>query len=330
MAYSYKLSECGNLYPQIYNCLCSLPDITLQHSDHELRHPLAIYNTSLRRVTQAFQEVLDENDKVYQAPYKEDGNCDIEVHALIKAQQELLDALMAHLDDGYNILKALYPASRFTKSIPFAAQWLERAKHPTVRQYKHQIKVYRDTFAPIVNKIKHEHGRLRIVLMHDGRNIYDQQRRIAGYFLEGVDKDGKIGADVKIHNGKYALSFHRNLRYHFVYLYLMGEFLTKAVVGAVNSEYNIGFAPMSSVAANSSEMEKIAKRINHLPLLFFFDELREPTPTVELIEQDQDVELVLTSMSPITANSYSPWRAQTQFTGDGVTSSWRMPYMGSY
>jgi hypothetical protein len=329
MAYSYKLSECGNLYPRIYNCLCSLPDVTLQHNDHDLRHPLAIYNTSLRRVTEAFQEVLDENDKVYQAPYKEDGSCDIEVLTLIKAQQELLDALMAHLDDGYNILKALHPTARFAKPVQFADQWLEKAKHPTMQQYKHQIKVYRDTFAPIVNKIKHEHGRLRIVVMHDIQNLHDGKRRIAGYFLEGVDKQGKIGANTKIHNGNYAISFHRNLRYHFVYLYMIGEFLSKAVIGAVNREYNIGFSPMLSVAANSSEMVEIAKRISHLPLLFFFDEVREPTPTVELIEHDQDIELVLTSMSPLKANSYSPWRAQTQFTGDGVTSSWRMPYMVS-
>src|SRR6266480_1080236 len=115
MQLSYRLTQRGNLYPVIYNYLHSLPDIVLHHTDHDLRHPLAIYNVSLSRVTQAFQDTLDENDKVYQAPAKKDGEIDIDTRPLLKAQQELLEALLAHIDDGYQIFRALHPMSRSSK-----------------------------------------------------------------------------------------------------------------------------------------------------------------------------------------------------------------------
>src|SRR6266700_7124083 len=151
MKLSLSIAQQGNLYPPVYNCLRSLPDCALHHSDHGLRHPLGIYSLSLGRVVQAFKMVLDENDKIYQTPTDSNGSCNFETTALLKAQQELLNALMAHIDDCYQILKALYPASRRTKtkSEPFADKWLEEAKHPTVARFKHLIKPYRDTFAPI-------------------------------------------------------------------------------------------------------------------------------------------------------------------------------------
>jgi hypothetical protein len=218
---SYTVAQRGNLYPEAYNCLHSLPDIAIQHGDHGLRHPLGIYSISLQRVIQAFKDVLAENDKVYYAPLKEDGSIDFNTDLLLKAQQELLDALMAHIDDCYHILKALYPASRRTKTKPepFADKWLEEAKHPTVARFKHLIKPYRDTFAPIVNRMKHEHGILRALLMRNFDQPQNAQQRIVGYFVEGVDKHGTVGPDIKIHGKARAISFHRDLRYHFVHLY---------------------------------------------------------------------------------------------------------------
>jgi len=68
MKLSLSLAQQGNLYPSVYNCLRSLPDCALHHSDHGLRHPLGIYSLSLGRVVQAFKVVLDENDKIYQTP----------------------------------------------------------------------------------------------------------------------------------------------------------------------------------------------------------------------------------------------------------------------
>jgi len=327
---SYAVAQRGNLYPEAYNCLRSLPDIALQHGDHGLRHPLGIYSISLHRVTQAFQDVLAENDQVYHAPLKEDDNIDFNSDPLLKAQQELLDALMAHIDDGYQILKALYPASRMTKTkpVPFADKWLEQAKHPTVARFKHLIKPYRDTFAPIVNRMKHEHGRFRALLMRNFDQPQNPQQRIAGYFVEGVDKHGTVGPDIKIHGRDRAISFHRDLRYHFVHLYMVDHFLSNAIVEAINKTYPVQFKPSVYFDRPSLEIITIAESVSHLPFLFFFDEVSKPTPTVGLSSDYPGVELTLNDTSQIKAASMLKWKVQLTYTGDSVTKSWILPYMG--
>ncbi|SRR6266487_971579 len=243
MKLSYSVAQHGNLYPQVYNCLHSLPNIALHHVEHGLHHPLAIYSISLRHVIQAFQEVLNENDKIYQTPMDAKGECSFETSALLKTQQELLDALMAHVDDCYQILKALYPVNRNqVKNVArFADRWLEQAKHPTVKQFKDQIMPYRETIAPVVNKIKHEHGRLCSLVVRNPFLLQDARARIAGYFIEGVDSNEIVGPDTKIHGGNYAISFHRDIRYHFVHLYKLGHFLADALISAIKDEYNLHF-----------------------------------------------------------------------------------------
>jgi hypothetical protein len=327
MRLSCSISQHGNLYPAVYNCLSSLPDSVLQYKDHGLRHPLGIYNISLGRITRAFQDVLDENDKVYRALIKDDGSIDIDIKVLLKSQQELLESFLAHIDDGYQILKSLHPASRLEKSIPFADRWLEQAKHPTVGNFKHLVKSYRDTFATIVNRIKHEHGRLRIVSMRNMLRLEDPYQRIIGYFVEGIDKKGIVGPDPKIHGSNRAISLHRDLRYHFVYLYVVDYFLMNAIINAISSTYGIQLLSTTYIDIPSIEMKTIAERISRLPFLFFFDEVSKPTPTVSISESDGDVELSIDNSSPIRALFMVKVRVNVQYSGDGVTRSWKLPYM---
>jgi hypothetical protein len=298
MKFSLSVAQQGNLYPSVYNCLRSLPDCALHHSEHKLRHPIGIYSLSLGRVVQAFKAVLDENEKIYQAPTDSNGQCSFETVALLKAQQELLDALMAHIDDCYQILKALYPANRngARKPAHFAYQWLAQANHPTVERFKTQVTPYRETFAPIDNKMKHEHGRLRSIVMRHPAALNVPHLRIAGYFVEGIDSHQILGPDQEIHEGKYAISFHHDLRYHFVYLYLIGHFLAQALIDVIQIECLPSFKPEQHISVAQSEIEEIknvAERIAHLPFLFYMNEVTKPVPSVNLRVNNEDIKLIL-------------------------------------
>jgi hypothetical protein len=341
MKLSYSVAQHGNLYPQVYNCLRSLPEIALHHSEHGLRHPLGIYSRSLHRVTQAFQEVLNENDKIYQTPMDAKGECNFETSALLKAQQELLDAFMAHIDDCYQILKALYPVNRNqAKNVSrFADRWLEQAKHPTVKQFKDHVMPYRETIAPIVNKIKHEHGRLCSIVVRNPFLLQDARARIAGYFIEGVDRNGTLGPDTKIHGGNYAISIHRDLRYHFVHLYKMGHFLADALIRAINDAYNLQFIPApyrNGPPAEIEEIKNIAERIAGLPFLFYINEVVKPISTVEIVESENDIYLILTDeflfkdVRSLHASIFTTAQAAVQYHGDSVTRSWRLLYQGGH
>lgn len=336
---SLSVAQQGNLYPSVYNCLRSLPDCALHHSDHGLRHPIGIYSLSFGRVIQAFKMVLDENDKIYQAPTDSNGKCNFETAALLKAQQELLDALMAHIDDCYQILKALYPANRngAKKPAQFAHQWLSQAKHPTVELFKEQIHPYRETFAPIDNKMKHEHGRLISIVMRHPNLINGPQICIAGYFVEGVDSHQMLGPDQEIHEGKYAISFHHDLRHHFVHLYTVGHFLAQALIDVIKIEYLPSFKPEQYVSISQPEIEEIknvAERVASLPFLFYMNEVTKPVPSVQMLATNEGITLILheklvfKTVATLRASTLNPYQVEIQYKGDGVSRSWKLPYMG--
>ena len=94
-----------------------MPDDVLFHKKHNLNHPLAIYNKSLQRILDAFLAVLNKLkdrkniltvkiDKLKKSPVKSktDPLAEENLQDLLNAQKELLDSLMAHIDDCYHIL----------------------------------------------------------------------------------------------------------------------------------------------------------------------------------------------------------------------------------
>lgn len=113
-----------------------------------------------------------------------------------------------------------------------------------------------------------------------------------------------------------------------MHLYLVDHFLSNAIVEAINKTYPIQFTPSVYFDTPSPEIITIAESISHLPFLFFFDEVSKLTPTVGLSSDHQGVELTLDDTSRIKAASLLKWKVQLTYTGDSVTKSWIMPYMG--
>ncbi|WP_413175290.1 hypothetical protein [Anabaena azotica] len=89
--------------------------------------------------------------------------CDLS--KLPKLQEELLESLLAHIEDCYLILKTIHPPVNLQSSGHFVESWLKEAKHPTFKKFQADIKSYRNSLAPLVNRIKHQHGRIRSFMM---------------------------------------------------------------------------------------------------------------------------------------------------------------------
>jgi len=195
-----------------------LPDAVLHHTDHGLRHPQALYAVSFLRVTAAFVAVLDALDNVRCTELTEYGGPVFNTAPVLTAQVELLEAILAHIDDCYHILKALHPPVAMKTPPRFAERWLAEARHPTVKAFGQAVARFREeTLAPIVTRVKHEHGRIRSVVLY-GPNLL-----LPGYYLEGVDAKGALGPDLLVHPGNTALSYHRDLRYRLTSVYVIGE-----------------------------------------------------------------------------------------------------------
>ncbi|OKH38114.1 hypothetical protein NIES2119_11190 [[Phormidium ambiguum] IAM M-71] len=329
----------GNLHPEPYNCLKSLPESFTYHKDHTERHPFSIYSLSIQRVMQSFHAILDEIDRIDTALFDAAGHLDYRLNKLPVLQKELLLALQSHIDDCYRILKVMHPYNNAVNE-RFVDRWLEKVKHPAYEQFHNTIKNYKVSFAPIVNKIKHNGGQLRAIMMYSsGRGIvvrtvekgiqtFPKNVRIVGYYLEGMQPNGCIGPDCEIHaDGKTAISLNYDLRYHFANLYRVGHHLRNAIATTVRHFHEIKLPRAVAVndTASQYDIESIAERVSKLPPLFFPNEFSKKTPDIQFYRHSGNADLILEPGS-----RYMTWEGEvmiySEIQVDAVCSEYQIPY----
>ena len=320
--YTRSIARDGNLYPSVFDALHALPAHMLHQAEHDkLRPPLATYNLSLGRVLDAFADVLDRMDELAAAQIDHAGTLQFDPKGLLGRQKELLDAMASHIDEGYLVLKAIYPAVNLRRDQPFADRWLQEAGHSRIMQtYKDAVTPYRNSFIQIVNDVKHNVGRLRMCV------LWDNRRRLGGYYLETPDRKGAVGPDQTTHPGNTAFSFNRDLGHHFCHLYDIGDALKRALVQAASADYRTTLVP-SPVVARDARLEAVAERVSKLGLWFFPDETQKATPIVEFKCDGSDTIVSVNETRTVVPFALRSFRATGQTTGDGVTRTWRVPYM---
>ena len=335
-----KTHRDGNLHPKAFNCLKLLDESFTYHNDHTQRHPFSIYSRSLQKVMQSFNAVLDEIDQISTALFNAEGNLDYPLKKLPDLQKELLYALQSHIDDCYWILKVIHPYdSNVQEKHP--DRWLDKVKHPAYKPFHNAIKDYRESFAPIVNKIKHNGGQLRPIMMYSrGRGIvartvdkgiqtFPKNARIVGYFLEGMQPNGRIGPDCEIHrDGTTAISLNRDLRYHFANLYRVGDHLRAAIARTVRHFHEKKLP--RDVAVNDTgsqyDIESIAERVSKLPPLFFENEFSKKTPDIKFHRHNRNADLIL----EVPGSQYMTWEGELMIhyetQVDAVCPYYQLPY----
>jgi hypothetical protein len=320
--YTRSIAGDGNLYPSAFDALHALPVHMLHQTAHDkLRAPLATYNLSFSRVLDAFVDVLDRLDELATAEIDSASGLQFDPKVLLGGQKELLDAMASHIDEGYLVLKAIYPTVNNKRDQPFADQWLKKAGHGKIMQiYKDAVTPYRDSFMQIVNDLKHNVGRLRLCVLWDNRH------RVGGYYLETPDRNGAPGPDPTMHPGNTAFSFNRDLRHHFCHLYDIGDAIKRALVQAASADYQTALV-ISPVVEPNEQLATIAERVSKLGLWFFPDEAKKVTPIVEFKRTDSDTIVSVDETRAIVPFALRSFKAAVQSTGDGVTRTWRIPYM---
>ena len=334
----------GNLYPEVFNYLKSIPDEFVFSSNYGERHPFSIYSLSIQRLLEGLNEILDEIDKISIELFKKKENYDYSIlKNLPKLQQELLYSLQSHIDDCYLIFKVLHP-SDVSKEYSYVETWLEKTKHPTYTHFRTNIKAYKDSLSPIINKIKHNGGRLRPIIMYSTKNdilVQDKKSRlkypvknlfIPGYFLEGVLPDGTIGPDHKIHDGgNTAISLNYDLRFHFANFYRIGRYLKRSIIKAIHLTHGIELPYPKAYETNNSyeNIEQIAQRISKLPKLFFRNEFSKKTPDILYYKDTESSELIL----DFQGIQNIIWHGSVNIQGTGqvdrISLSYKIPYLGT-
>lgn len=308
----------GNFNTELYNLLNNLPEEKiLYQNEHNLRHPLGIYAVSTSRVFKAFNSLV--NILKEKKPDKE---------KLSIGHNELLDAIMAFIDDGYLIMKTFFPKSSVNKEIKFAHQWLKDIDHKIIQDHQKSIAQHRKILNLIVNKIKHNHARYCKI------NIDTIWGEIKGYYIEGVDDQGVVLPDTEIHP-KYgsvytAISYNKDIKRYFVDFYIFASIIANTSYKLIKKHYGIQVLPRKCEYSGDSKLLDLIKNIEEIPDLFFPDEYEIELPQILIDQEKEIIELRKTAYKSYLSKlkRYKDVKVSNVVSGDGISKSWALPYFG--
>lgn len=302
----------GNYNTELYNILVDLPRNIIFHNEHKLREPLGIYTVSTSRVFRAFIKLL-----------KEFNNPTRNLETLDFAHKELLDSVMAYIDDCYLIMKCFYPKSSVRDEIIFADKWLKKVDKQIIEDYKKKIEPYRHKVALIVNKTKHNHARYCHI------EISSFLGNVLGYYIEGVTENSVIQPDKDIHpmfRGMHtAISYNKDIRDQLANFYFISHYAAETVQKIVARNYSISLKS-SCTYEKDNQIVDIFKGVCSLKDLFFPDEYNDELPQV--IFEDGYIHIRKPAYKSYLNKLVVPssMKVKAIMSGDGVTKSWALPY----
>ena len=343
-----------NMNTNLYYLLRNLPENMLYYKEYPLRHPLAIYNISTNRVQDAISrfiislhdldsDTMDKDEKEVEtlrnvlARLSKDSQETNDIKNRMKYLAEemnkvnenaidnyvdFLDSLIAFIDDTYHIIKTLFPSKSVEKSIIFADKWIKKADYSLYTSYKTQVNKYRDNLAPIVNKIKHNHARMRLI------SFKTNLGNSFGYFIESIDYNSVIIPDPEIHKtfrGMHTgISFNRDLKFNVAGFFYICEILQQTLYDFIKNKYGISIPLRNESGADNNDIkaEKLADQLVAISDLYFPDEYQKFESKIIL----ENNFLSISYPNQPTMRSFLQGRVQVHFGGDGVTKSFQMPY----
>lgn len=294
MIIKQSIQEDGNILPEAYNLLDSLPKNVLHHLDYEEFHPADIYDISLERIIMAFLNLKKNLNEL--EDFENDVN-EFQIYSMLETQKELLHAIQAHVDDCFLILKLISPVhdmkcleKELRKDCKTSAtKWMETLEKEVYDDFKNNIGDYR-TSGRIVNKIKHNHARLRLLSI-------EKQKKSFGYYVEGkiiVGKDIKICPDINIHPESTAFSFSRDMAWNFYTIYVISHYLSKSISKSLQKQHGIDVKIKNRNNHYFNQLKDISTYIEKNNFNYFPDEINKPIPKISVnYSSNENVELIL-------------------------------------
>jgi len=290
------------------------------------RPPLGIYNISLHKVVVGFRHVLDALDTLQQEqPFRDEKQYGTKFDArLVESQENLIKSIQEYFDGCMDTLRCFYPAAIGDRTKVF---W----KDPVVDSYWSAIKdKFFDPISEIANHIKHDEGRLILLVM------FNDEYAIPGYYAEAVDEYGRIVPYRKIHQPfrskldptagyDTAFSFARDLRYLLWGIYFVSHHLATAINTITR---NIQPTKYAAVGKMDGDILEISRRVAGLPKRFYSDELYKDLPTVEVIDNDQETTLRLAYPgTDLLIASDGKHMNLVPLVSDGISKQFKFPYL---
>lgn len=295
----------NKINPAAIQSLENSKGLSLFYDEHEVRHPLAMYNLSLAAIasrTNSVLDILESVEKEYYLYINSKGEGFSWERPLLEAMDHFLDTLMEHMEECKYVIRTFFSKSS------------NKEYNKIYTAFKKEVLPYRDYIGAIDNYLKHNQGRLRLVCASNSTGL------VPGYFVEGPTPGGGIGPVSRFHGESgNPFSFYRDIRFHICNVYATSTRLAHAL-HTINSD----LSETNSVTADDklSEWHKMMIRVAKLPNFFFPKELAKPYPFIFV----DDNKMKLEYPSQKKANKLVGVVAiSTNYTGDGVSTTFKIP-----
>jgi len=304
-----------DLSPNIQKFLPLIKTEYLFNNKYGLKHPGAIFNTSIGKVENALLDFFDS--------YKEFGLLKFEeAHekhndALLKTYKIFLYSLREYVDDCFHVIKCFIPP--FQKEIDERNQflWIRKSKDVEANDLLDEIKDYKNYLDNIVNELKHNNGILGSISLYDSEN---PKEHCAGYFIANV-VNNRYQPVEKIHPewNKQAtgFSYRRDIFYNMYHVFYLGELVLDFIKKKTVKEMH----PIVSAAPGKKKL--IYEQMMLMPRYFLPDEYEKAIPSISLT-QENTLKLEYPSRLSIKPNRLN--RVKLTHSGDGYTREFKTLY----
>jgi hypothetical protein len=308
----------ASLYPGVVELLRHLPSSVLFHRKYSFRHPAAIYLLSLRQLAYDFTRVLDGYSALRSGavPFNKLDE------QMSQSQRILIYSLREHLDDCQMILMCFVDPD----SIPYQGrspdEMLKSAGFKERKIFWDGVHNYSNSYLmPLVNALKHSQGRLRTFVFENSPSDIRP-----GFYLEEMDENEVAQPSAQLHQSDSAFSYARDIRNNLALVFRAAESLKDAISTAMKRLSVATTSTTDGPGVQPSLWTDVCKRVASLDDGVFPQETKDSfirfsqtaEGTLQIRELDRDFKLSF----PSTAKCHA------MTLGDGMTKSFRMPYLG--
>lgn len=319
-----------SILPEAVEVLYQNQSAKMYFSDYKppIKQPGGLYNTSLRKVFDKFERLLDELETMLsQAPFRNQKDYGSNFDTpLLDAQESLLLTLKSHFDTCEDVLRCFYQKS--------VGEKLKIRKQSEYETFFNAIK--QDFFAhvkDIANYLKHDTGTLKFLA------LFSDKIAIVGYYASYADESGIVRPRRDFHKPVYsklepkfgyetAFSFFRDIRFLFWGVF----FVSHHLANAINTKCGTNATGVYPKKGRLDEtVLRISQRISALPTHFFSDEMHpdKAIPSVKLSVINGATELSVAypdSMALLTGVDEIKHQVLISHLSDGYTTQYMRLY----
>src|SRR3989338_11594601 len=272
-----KIYSDQQLKPRIEQVLTQIEDRFLFHQEYELKHPLAMFNTSFNKIEESLQDFFKIYSRITFEQLRETQGGDVPVREIIKFYRSHLYSLREYLDGCYHIAKSFIALDKRHKDDRNQYNWLlKNAQVSAVQGFLKATDDYKRFLDQIVNALKHNNAIINGIIFFDE----EAKEFYLGYYVANVvsERYEPVQAIHADYNGEHtAFSFGRDVRFNMYNAFAIAEELLNMI-----KNLSIQVVIPSKSLPISEKKETLFKGIMDLPRTFFPDEYEKPIPSIAI------------------------------------------------